>query len=109
MNMKILKPFCLLFFIGLSSLTSLDAQETYEFKASNKAKLLVSLNDSLVNGFAGGLNNPQIFDLDINGDGQTDLLVFDREGSRWVPFERRQNRWKYNPCLLYTSPSPRDY
>jgi len=52
MNMKILKPFFLLFFIGLSSLTSLDAQETYEFKASNKAKLLVSLNDSLVNGFA---------------------------------------------------------
>jgi len=105
MNMKILKPFFLLFFIGLSSLTSLDAQETYEFKASNKAKLLVSLNDSLVNGFAGGLNNPQIFDLDINGDGQTDLLVFDREGSRWVPFERRQNRWKYNPEWIKQFPS----
>lgn len=73
------------------------AQESYQFSASNRAQLWTSVSDSLPNGFAGGMNNSQIFTLDINGDGAQDLLVFDREGNRWMPFQRVNGLWKFRP------------
>jgi len=36
--------------------------------------------------WAGGLNNAQFGKLDINNDGISDLLVFDRHGDRLLPF-----------------------
>ncbi len=38
------------------------------------------------NGFAAGLNNPQFSEMDLNNDGQMDLLVFDRDGSALHPY-----------------------
>ncbi|CAI8338519.1 MAG: Uncharacterised protein [Owenweeksia sp. TMED14] len=105
MTVKTHKLFFILFFIGITSLKPVAAQQSYEFKASNLAKLLTNVGDSLINGFAGGLNNPQIFNLDIDGDGNIDLLAFDREGSRWLPFKRRLNRWKYVPEWIALFPS----
>lgn len=88
--------FCLMSFLFLSAISS-RAQESYGFSASSRAQLWTSATDSLPNGFAGGLNNAQIFNLDINGDSTPDLIVFDREGSRWLPFQRVNGLWKYRP------------
>ncbi len=40
----------------------------------------------LSNALAGGLNNPQLSEVDLNNDGVTDLLVFDRKGNVVLPF-----------------------
>ena len=38
--------------------------------------------------WAGGMNNVQFGELDLDFDGTRDLLAFDREGNRWMPFLR---------------------
>ena len=103
--MKSLKLFFAVFFLSFFNLTDLKAQKSYDFKPTNKTKLILSNGDTLANGFAGGLNNPQIFNIDINGDNQIDLLVFDRDGSRWIPFEWNLNHWKYVPQWIKLFPS----
>ncbi len=92
-------------FILVACMPDSYGQESYGFSPSSKAQLWTSSTDSLVNGFAGGLNNPQLFTLDINGDGGTDLVIFDREGSRWIPFERVNGRWKYRPLWAHHFPA----
>lgn len=42
--------------------------------------------DTLSNPFAGGLNNPQFSNIDINGDTLIDLFVFDREDNKVLTF-----------------------
>jgi len=41
---------------------------------------------SLKNAWAGGMNNVQFNNLDLNSDGLNDLLVFDRTGNKVMPF-----------------------
>jgi len=36
--------------------------------------------------FAGGLNLPQFYEMDLDGDGTQDLVVFDRAGNKFIPF-----------------------
>ena len=38
------------------------------------------------NAWAGGLNNPHFSNIDLNKDGDKDLIMFDRSGSRLLPF-----------------------
>ncbi|MEM0995998.1 MAG: FG-GAP-like repeat-containing protein [Bacteroidota bacterium] len=40
----------------------------------------------LKNPFAGGFNNPQFSEIDLNGDNIMDLIVFDRNGETLLPF-----------------------
>ncbi len=47
---------------------------------------VVIAGDTLKYPWAGGLNNPQFSDIDLNGDGILDLFVFDRSGNRVVTF-----------------------
>ncbi len=36
--------------------------------------------------FAGGMDQPQFNEMDLNGDGRMDLVVFDRAGNKIIPF-----------------------
>ena len=58
---------------------------------------------ALPNAWAGGLNAPQISELDINGDMQADLLVFDRSGDKVLPFIRSTNGyiWRAEYAALF--------
>lgn len=47
--------------------------------------------------FAGGLNNPQPSEIDINLDGVNDLFIFDRSGNVGLPFIFENGSYKYAP------------
>lgn len=42
---------------------------------------------SFLNPWAGGLNNAQFSSVDLNADALPDLMVFEKAGNRWLPFE----------------------
>jgi len=47
---------------------------------------IIENGDTLKNPWAGGLNFCQFSSIDLNHDGQDDLMVFDRSGNRIIPF-----------------------
>lgn len=47
--------------------------------------------------FAGGLNNPQPNEVDLNQDGLMDLLIFDRTGNTLLPFLNTGGAYTYAP------------
>ena len=47
--------------------------------------------------WAGGLNSGQYYNLDIDRDGQQDLIVFDRTSGQLMPFLSRNNSFVYAP------------
>ncbi|MEQ8705918.1 MAG: FG-GAP-like repeat-containing protein [Phaeodactylibacter sp.] len=49
------------------------------------------------NPFAGGLNNPQPNEVDLNQDGLMDLLIFDRTGNTLLPFLNSGGAYTYAP------------
>ncbi len=76
-----LKKYCLLSII-LFFTASLKAQlftESFDPVFSNGNKVLK-------NALAGGFNQSQFSNFDCNGDGQDDLLVFDRTGNKVMVF-----------------------
>ncbi|MEO7174855.1 MAG: T9SS type A sorting domain-containing protein [Saprospiraceae bacterium] len=48
--------------------------------------------DLIVNPFAGGVNIPQLNEVDLDLDGVNELLIFDRTGNAWLPL-------KYDPSV----------
>jgi hypothetical protein len=73
---------CTILFLTLCSVTK--AQE-FRFRQNYNAPRFVraeSTSDTLMNPFAGGLNTPQISNIDWNGDGKQDLFIFDKEANK---------------------------
>lgn len=58
----------------------------------------------LQHALAGGLNNPQFSTLDLDGDGDEDLVYFDRQGNIFVPFLNQNG--SYQLALQYQSNFP---
>lgn len=52
-------------------------------------------NNTLSLAWAGGLNSVQYNSIDLNNDGQHDLLLFDRSSNTLHPFLRQNNQWVY--------------
>lgn len=76
---------------------SVQAQVTWTFDPSTQAVIQRSNGQSLSLGTAGGLTNPQLYSPDLNGDGVLDLVVFDRDGGRWLTMERVNGQWIERP------------
>ena len=76
-----MKNICLFVVILLLSLNQLNAQlqrPNVPVQRSNSSQML--------NPWAGGLNNPQFSEVDLDGDMVKDLLVFDRASNTYLPF-----------------------
>jgi hypothetical protein len=67
----------------------------------------------LVHAWAGGLNNPQFSNMDVNGDGLQDLFVFDRQGDVPLVFlgdgVGGAEGWRLSPVDALRFPVLRDW
>lgn len=72
--------------------------------ASGSALPVIENGDTIPLPWAGGLNFCQFSSMDLDLDGQEDLLVFDRSGDRIVPMIREGNTWNYNPAPAHNFP-----
>ncbi|PHI20904.1 hypothetical protein CEQ90_05935 [Lewinellaceae bacterium SD302] len=82
---------------------NLSAQEDFEL---NRKSPPVSIDKSQLNmPWVGGLNNPQPHMTDLDGDGDTELYLFDRQGHRHLGFQREENgSFIYEPELTKNFP-----
>lgn len=60
--------------------------------------------DTLPFPFTGGLNSPQMYNLELDGDGIKDLFVFDRFGNKVLTFLFKGGKYVYAP--MYESQFP---
>jgi len=76
-----------IFFCGLLTVSGASSQELNDFGFLTWTDIPVKSGGLLLRDpWAGGLNNVQFGKFDVNSDGITDLLVFDRHGDRLLPF-----------------------
>lgn len=74
-----------------------QAQVTWSYRPSTAASIQNAAGQTLALGTSGGLNNPQMYNADLDGNGTADLVVFDRDGDRWLAFERQNGQWTERP------------
>lgn len=82
---------CRLFIVSLiltvfSINTNAQLSAIHDFRRIDSVIVVENNLNTLEYPFAGGLNNCQFANIDINLDGTDDLLVFDRHGNRILPF-----------------------
>lgn len=97
---------CLL--LTLLPLTMLAQNAGPDYYLSNTPRFLNKFNDTLPNAFAGGLRNPQVYNIDLDKDGQQDLVVFDGRDGSILPFEARNEgedlQYTYAPAYKAAFP-----
>ena len=54
--------------------------------------------------FAGGINAAQIQQMDVNGNGQEELVVWDKNAGNLLVFEKTTGKYLHNPILSYYFP-----
>ncbi|HAI76331.1 MAG TPA: hypothetical protein DCM08_08785 [Microscillaceae bacterium] len=105
-NLKIIGSLgCLLVCWGASVLQA----QTLSFELKTHIPVRTP-TQTLRNAWAGGLNCPQFSTLDLNGDGQEDLIVFERTASKINTFvaERQANggwAYRYDPKYEFLFPN----
>jgi hypothetical protein len=60
---------------------------------------------ALAHPFAGGLNSGQYHGMDLDGDGDEDLVIFDRSADKITCFENMGDRYEYQPFFESLFPS----
>ena len=86
-----------------------DAQVSWRFRPSSAATMQQESGQALALGTAGGLNNPQFYSVDLNGDGVKDMIVFDRDGDRWLAMERVNGQWIERPTWTSNFPTNKQW
>lgn len=81
----------------------------FDFDQSNHIKI-IEASDTLTHGWAGGLNYTLMGNIDLNLDGAQDLVVFDKNADRIVPFITRGENgnfyYEYAPQYASKFPQP---
>jgi hypothetical protein len=106
------QPFLLvvaaLLLTGITPNTWAQSSQPFGFEFRAVAKV-VHGTDTLRNAWAGGLNSPQFSNIDLNGDQQPDLYVFDRASTRSMTFlnvaSGAGRAWQYAPEYESVFPS----
>ncbi len=75
-----------------------------QFNLTNKASISMNGIDTLPYPYTGGLNAPQMFKMELDGDGIKDLFVFDRYGNKVMTYLFKGGKYVYAP--MYESQFP---
>ncbi len=96
--------FCTLFLLA-------EAQNTYyDFGFERQQSIPVVENGRTLSlPWAGGLNSVRFSEIDLNLDGVTDLLGFEKHGNRLLPFLRVGNDFQYAPQYARSFPDLHDW
>lgn len=89
------------FFFYLSSLF-LTAQQTFTFDQSLKIKIN---GQNIPLPFAVGINAAQIQEMDTNGDGKEEIVIWDINARRILVFENKEDGFRYLPEMAYYFPN----
>lgn len=65
--------------------------------------------DTLHLAWTGGINGLSFFPFDLNLDGTQDLIAFEKNGNRLLPFIQENNRWTYHPEYRRFFPNLHDW
>lgn len=76
----------LLLIFGITNISNAQSFKYYQAKGAPKFIKHGTLNDTLLNAFAGGINTPQFSNIDWNNDGKLDLFVYDKEALKPLAF-----------------------
>ena len=77
-----------------------DAQKAFEF-----GQLPVQISEKQLSmPFAGGINAAQIQQLDLNGDGEEELVIWDRNAGNLLVFENVEGDYVHRPEFQYYFP-----
>lgn len=60
---------------------------------------------SLLMPFAGGINAAQLQEIDVNGDGRQELVVWDKNAANLIVFEQKERHYVHRPEWSYYFPS----
>ena len=93
--LHLLFTFCLPFYLFA---------QPVQFNLTNKASLSMNGIDTLPYPYTGGLNAPQMFKIELDGDGIKDLFVFDRYGNKVMTYLFKGGKYVYAP--MYESQFP---
>jgi hypothetical protein len=100
-----MKPFCrkikstisvALVFCCVALTGTTQAQIPWNWSLQTGAQVSLQ-GEEMPHPFAGGLRAPQWSPIDMDGDGDEDLFMFDRDGSRILVFERENSEWIERP------------
>ncbi len=70
--------------------------QAFAYQLESSSKIIVG-SDTLKNAWGRGLNNPQIQTIDLDHDGNLDLLLYDRGGYDFQTYRNIGNEWVYDP------------
>ena len=104
-----MKNNCKLILISLFTVCLMFFQNTLnaQFKFNKSGYIEFKVGSNVVeNPFLGGLNSPQFQQMDLNGDGKIDLILFDRTDSKILTFLKVSGDYfKYAPEYEHLFPS----
>lgn len=88
---------------------SITAQNQYQFEEAYQKVKVYNINNKLMkNGFAGGMNQPQFSHLDLNNDGQKDLVIYDRTCHCFSTFLGTDTSWVFAPQYIADLPQVKE-
>jgi hypothetical protein len=86
------------------------AQNTYipAFQR-NQNTIVYADNNTLSLAWVGGMNSMAFFAFDLNLDGSDDLVAFEKNGNRILPFLANDGQWSYTPDYTRFFPNLHDW
>lgn len=102
--------FSLILFLSLS-LSTVSAQvDRFDYGFERNAEIpIVEDGQALALPWVGGLNSVRFSEIDLNLDGETDLLGFEKHGNRILPFLRVGGGYQYAPQYVRRFPDLHDW
>ena len=92
----------LIVLITLFFATTAKAQVAFAFDQTVELR---QDNERLARAFEGGLNSAQFQTMDLNMDGQQDLVIFHRQSGHLTTYIRQDDEWVFDPSYAFQFPA----